>query len=138
MLLVKTYVAPSATHGLGLFAAEAIAQGQVVSRFTPGFDSVCEATQFAALPPRAQAFLRCYGFPLELLAPLLGRPVEELRGGWALEVDNLRFANHSVTPNLSAENPVRALRDIAPGDELFQCYLDYNPQYEFVDPREIG
>ena len=132
MLLVKTYLAPSPIHGVGVFAAEPIAKGQEVSRFVPGFDSICLPLQYAQLPPLAQNFLRCYGFPLELLASQLGRPEDELRGGWALEVDNMRFCNHSAAPNLSADGPVRALRDIAAGEELFQCYFEYNPGYEFL------
>ena len=134
MLIVKTYVGKSLIHGLGLFAAEPIARGQEVCRFVPGFDSICEAALFATLPPSAQAFLRCYGFPLSELAEQLGRPPSELLGGWALEVDNMRFCNHSDIPNLSTTGPVRALRDIAENEELFQRYYDYNPDYEFVDP----
>ncbi|MBL9009305.1 MAG: SET domain-containing protein [Myxococcales bacterium] len=134
MLLVKTYIDKSPVHGLGLFAAEPIAKGQEVSRFVPGYDSICFPEQYAQLPPLAQRFLRCYGFPLETLAGQLGRPVEDLRGGWALEVDNMRFCNHSDTPNLSTDGPVRALCDIQPGDEMFQCYFECNPQYDFLDP----
>lgn len=134
MLLIKTYLDKSPVHGLGLFAAEPLFAGQEVSRFVPGFDSICFPDQFVALPEQAQRFLRCYGFPLELLASQLGRPADELRGGWALEVDNLRFCNHSDTPNLSSDGPVRALRPIQAGEELFQCYFDYNPAYQFVDP----
>ena len=62
MLMVKTYVGKSPIHGLGLFAAEPIEKDQEVSRFVPGFDSICEAALFATLPPSAQVFLRCYGF----------------------------------------------------------------------------
>lgn len=137
MLLVKTYVAPSPIHGLGLFAAEPIAKGQVVGQFTVGFDSICEPALFATLPESAQAFLRCYGFPLQELAELLARPAAELFGGWALEVDNMRFCNHSDTPNISATGPIRALRDIQINEELFQRYYDYNPDYEFIDPKSL-
>jgi hypothetical protein len=132
MLLVKTFLANSPIHGIGVFAAEPIEKGQVVCRFVPGFDSICLPAQYAELPESAQSFLRCYGFPLEQLAEQLGRSAEELCGGWALEVDNMRFCNHSDTPNLSADGPVRALRDIRAGEELFQCYFDYNPGYEFL------
>lgn len=137
MLLVKTYVGPSPVHGLGLFAAEPILAGQVVGKFVVGFDSICEPALFATLPAPAQAFLRCYGFPLQELADLLARPRVELVGGWALEVDNMRFCNHSETPNLSATGPVRALRDIQAGEEMFQRYYDYNPNYEFIDPKNL-
>lgn len=133
VLLVKTYISLSPVHGLGVFAAEPIKKGQEVSRFVPGFDSICLPAQYAELPPLAQRFLRCYGFPLELLAGQLGRPADELKGGWALEVDNLRFCNHSATPNLSVDGPVRALRDIPENEELFQCYYDFNPAYEFLE-----
>lgn len=137
MLLVQTYVAPSPVHGLGLFAGEPIVAGQVVGKFVVGFDSICEPALFATLPAPAQAFLRCYGFPLGELAELLGRPAAELAGGWALEVDNMRFCNHSDNPNISATGPLYALRDIQVGEEIFQRYYDYNPDYEFFDPKTL-
>ena len=38
MLLVKTHIAPSQIHNLGLFADEFIPAGTEVWRFTPGYD----------------------------------------------------------------------------------------------------
>jgi hypothetical protein len=38
VLIVTTYIAPSAIEGVGVFAAEPIAMGQVISRFDPAFD----------------------------------------------------------------------------------------------------
>lgn len=38
MLLVPTYVAPSAIQGLGVFAAEPVTEGAPIWRFEPGID----------------------------------------------------------------------------------------------------
>ena len=50
MLLVKTYVAPSAVHGLGLFAAEPIARGACIWRFDPRIDRLYGASEREGAP----------------------------------------------------------------------------------------
>jgi SET domain-containing protein len=116
MLLVRTRLAPSAIHGLGVFAAEPIARGSEVWRFTPGFDLDLDPRALEALPEHARQWLLVYGY----LDPRLQR--------FILCCDDARFINHSATPNLRpdfAREPHGvdlALRDIAPGEELTVDY----------------
>ena len=116
MLLVRTRLAPSTIHGLGVFAAEPIARGAEVWRFTAGFDLDLEPQALEALPEHAREWLRVYGY----LDPRLRR--------FVLCCDDARFINHSETPNLrpdfarEAHGVDLALRDIAPGEELTVDY----------------
>jgi hypothetical protein len=53
MLLVRTRVATSPVHGLGLFAAGYIAHGTEVWRFTPEFDLDLDPALLEGKPIRA-------------------------------------------------------------------------------------
>jgi len=120
MMLVETYVGPSALHRSGLFATVFIACGTPIWRFQPGFDQVFSPEQFAALPPRAQQHTRWFCF------------VSKENGQIILSGDHACFINHSLSPNTGA--PARAtsavctvaLRDIAPGEEITCNYFDYD------------
>ncbi|HMA89662.1 MAG TPA: SET domain-containing protein [Burkholderiales bacterium] len=116
MLLVRTRLAPSAIHGLGVFAAEPIARGAEVWRFAPGFDLDLDPKALEAVPAQVREWLLVYGY----LDPRLQR--------FILCCDDARFINHSATPNLRpdfAREPHGvdlALRDVAPGEELTVDY----------------
>jgi len=116
MLLVRTRLAPSAIHGLGVFAAEPIARGTEVWRFTPGFDLDLDPKALETLSAHVREWLLVYGY----LDPRLQR--------FILCCDDARFINHSAAPNLRpdfAREPHgvdRALRDVAPGEELTVDY----------------
>ncbi len=116
MLLVRTRLAPSAIHGLGVFAAGPIARGTEVWRFTPGFDLDLDPKALEALPAQVREWLLVYGY----LDPRLRR--------FILCCDDARFINHSAAPNLRpdfAREPHGvdlALRDVAPGEELTVDY----------------
>jgi SET domain-containing protein len=120
MMLIETRVAPSAIHGLGLFAVKAVPRHTPVWTFQPGFDRDFSPAQFAALPPLAQAHAAWFSFfsPLDGHANLSG--------------DHACFMNHSAGPNTGAPSgappPVVtvALRDIAPGEELTCNYFDFD------------
>ena len=119
-MLVKTCVAPSAIHGLGLFAVEPIARGTPVWRFEPGFDRDFFPEQFAALPPPAREHTRWFCF------------VRRDDGHVVLSGDHACFINHSPNPNTGtppqAPLPITtvALRDIAAGEEITCNYFDYD------------
>ena len=103
---LKTEVRPSPIHGRGLFAREAIAQGEVV------------AVKGGHIISRAQ---------LREITPLLG-PVE-IQVGDDLFIapltpeereGSMLYTNHSCNPNLGLRGEITfvALRDIAAGEEL--------------------
>ncbi len=122
MMLVRTRVAPSAIHGMGLFAVDAIPQGVPVWRFEPGFDQKFSAEQFSALPPEAQAHLRWFAY------------LDKVTVGWVLSGDHACFMNHSADPNTGAPpdatSPIVtvARREIAAGEELTCNYQDFDAE----------
>lgn len=112
MLLVRTRVAPSLIHGLGLFAAEAIQAGTPVWRFQEGFDHAFTRAEFADLPAPAREHLRWFSY------------FDSARDALIKSGDLCCFMNHADSPNTGmppgapeATGTV-ALRDIAEGQEL--------------------
>src|SRR5690349_1099105 len=112
MLLVRTRVAPSPIHGLGLFAAEAIPRGTPIWRFQPGFDRAYSREEFAQLPALAREHLRWFTY------------FDKAQDALIKSGDLCCFMNHADEPNTgtgaSLTEPVVtiALRDIAAGEEL--------------------
>lgn len=114
MLRVRTVVKPSTISGLGLFAAEFIAKGQVTWMYDEGIDQVISASTFEAMTDVQRDFLMRYGFFSD--------------DGSALYycADDLRFINHSSEPNIGSVNfEDRALRDIEIGEELVCDYRGF-------------
>ena len=120
MMLIKTRVAPSGIHGMGLFAVEPVPRGTPVWRFEPGFDHDFSPAQFAALPPLARDHARHFCF------------VSRCDGHVILSGDHACFINHTPTPNTGAPAdapaPVTtiALCDIAAGEEITCDYWSYD------------
>ena len=120
MLLVDTYVGPSAIEGVGVFAAEPIAAGQVIYRFEPAFDRLIALQEAAALPEPIQRFIERYTYP---------HPTTP--GVVVLDADNGRHMNHSEHPNTDFRDAVvgRAIRNIAPGEEITCNYAEFEPGF---------
>ena len=119
MMLVRTRVAPSAIHGLGLFAAQLIPRDTPVWRFVVGFDREFSPDEVASLPAPAQAHLRWFGF------------VNRETGCVTLDGDHACFMNHSSDPNTGAPDAVRpvttvARREIAAGEEITCDYFAFD------------
>jgi hypothetical protein len=115
MLLVRTKLQPSLTHGFGVFAAVFIPKGTRVWEYREGFDHRVSKEFVEQLPEPAQSTLRHY-------SALWG-------GGYVISADDARFLNHSNTPNLQtfAEPDVDvALRDIEVGEELLEDYREFD------------
>ena len=119
MLHVRTFLAPSSIHGLGLFAAEPIEKGRLVFRFDTAFGFACSEAQFLTLPSDARRFLLKYGWRRD--------------GSWFCDIDDSRFTNHSATPNLlvTPENVItaHAARDIRAEEELTEDYSTFDPDF---------
>lgn len=119
MLTIKTEVRPSPLHGLGLFAAEAVRAGQVVWRFTPGFDLDCDPAELDRLSEPQRERLLHYGY------------VDDLLNRYVLCCDDYRFVNHSHTPNVASDRSTdrhgidAALRAIAAGEEITIDYRSF-------------
>lgn len=121
-MLVKTYIAPSTIHGMGLFATEPIPEGTPFWRFEPDFDRVISPKRLAALPELTQQHVRWFAY------------MDEREGGYVLSGDFCCFMNHSTNPSTgapaSAQPPVTtvALRDIAVGEELTCNYFAFDAE----------
>jgi SET domain-containing protein len=118
MLLVKTYLATSAVHGIGLFAAEPIASGTVIWQFDERIDRRFTREEREALAEPARTFVAKYSYPESV-----GSDVHFLDG------DHARFMNHSANPNTDCEIDTIAIRDIAVGEELLCDYGQFHPDH---------
>jgi SET domain-containing protein len=123
MLLVKTRIAPSAIHGIGIFADEFIPKGTIIWEFTHGFDVYLTAEEIQTLPAPAQAQMLKY----------CHREVDNAK--YVLCADDARFFNHSDEPNTvdlpGLEGPTIAARDIGIGEELTGDYWDFDADAAF-------
>ncbi len=118
MLIIETYLAPSAVHGLGVFTHQPVAAGQIVSRFTAPFDIEFTAQQLAGLTPAIRAYLTTYAY-LSRFSHL-----------YILTGDHDRFMNHSDDPNVgmnpNGDPDNLALRAIRAGEELTCDYRTFD------------
>ena len=123
MLLVKTRIAQSAIHGIGIFADEFIPKGTTIWEFTPGFDVYVTAEEIQTLPAPAQAQMLKY----------CHREVDN--GQYVLCADDARFFNHADEPNTvdlpGPEGPTIAVRDITIGEELTGDYWAFDADAAF-------
>jgi uncharacterized protein len=122
MLLIPTFRAPSAIHGLGLFAATAVPQGTRVWEFTEGFDQAIDPARLSRLPDVAREQFLQYSY--------LDRVIHE----YILCSDDARFMNHSEEPTLhdTSDGPgdryghTVAAHDLAAGEELTCDYREFD------------
>lgn len=122
MLTVKTYIAPSTIHGIGLFAEEDIPEGTVIWEFTPQFDVLFTADDLVQLSESAQAHVEKYSY------------FDAARDAFVLCGDDARFMNHSRRPNTTeTRTQTIARRDIAAGEELTCDYGQLG-----IDPDELA
>jgi SET domain-containing protein len=120
MLMVSTYVAPSAIEGLGVFAGERIERGQLMWSLNPKFDIFIRVDEIESYPLHMQEYLARYTYPHL-----------EVEGVLVLDSDNGKFMNHSLTPNTDFRifDKGYALVDILPGDEITCNYHEFDPRF---------
>jgi uncharacterized protein len=120
MILIKAEARPSKIHGLGLFAAEDVAAGTIVARWTKGVDYRMTTETFQVLPAELRRFLWIY----------VWTGPDDLIYGTA---DAGRFTNSSKTPNLRWDEITKtsyAVCDIAAGTELTEDYDEFDHSEE--------
>jgi uncharacterized protein len=121
MLLVRASLRSSGIHGLGCFAEQAIAAGELVWIFHEGLDVVLEEAAVAALPDAVRGYLRTYAF-----TPVESPEVVVLCG------DDARHINHAARPNVvrgpgeARFGAYVAARPIAAGEELTCDYFAFD------------
>ena len=124
MLVVRTHLAPSPIHGLGVFAGEFIRKGAKVWRFVESFDRVYSPQQFARLPKPAQEYIRNYGYRVD--------------GEVLLTMDHDHHMNHSEDANTHWRNGhIVASRDIRKGEEITNNYRLFDAAFcaAFLKPK---
>lgn len=121
MFTIKTYLASSSIDGIGVFADEFISCGSVIWRFQDGFDVIVNDDKFAGLPKIAQDWIIHYGY------------YNKSEGGYVLCMDNAKYTNHSVAPNMKAvDKPITVetlsvtTRDIHKGEEITEDYYNFD------------
>ena len=120
MLLVRTKLAVSLIHGLGLFADQDIPAGTEVWRFMKGFDLEKTKAEFAQLPTAAQyCIARHYGY------------LDYHLDKYIFPTDDARFINHSDEPNIAPDYELDpygvdiSLKDISIGEEITTDYRKF-------------
>ncbi len=129
MLLVPTYIAPSAIQGLGLFLAEPIAAGVRVWTFDTRIDRTFTSADLEALPALARQHIEAHAV------------YNAARDRWMMPGDDARFINHANRANTrsleTAFGDDIAVRDLARGEEI-TC--DYRAICDACsrDPSQFG
>jgi uncharacterized protein len=122
MLLVKTFLKPSAIHGIGLFAAEDIPSGTVVWRLEPSIDVELTEAELEDLAPPSRDQIMKYTY------------LDIVRRTYVLCGDDARFFNHDDAPNCLDYPDDRggttvAARDIRAGEELTSDYGKFDANH---------
>ena len=117
MLRVPTRLAPSAIHGLGLFAVHPIKAGTLVWDFDDPIDQVIPVAKLPTYPPWVRKYIAVYGYREDDRIVLCG--------------DDARYFNHSKTPNCRSGHGTEtvALRDIKEGEELTDDYETFDDDF---------
>lgn len=116
MLLVKTYLAKSTIHGVGVFAGQLIRKGTKIWRFVDGFDRAYSAKQFARLPKPARDYVKQHAYRID--------------GEILLTMDNDHHMNHSTDANTFLRNGYAiARRTIRKGEEITNDYREFDAAF---------
>lgn len=119
MLLFRTEVkvATDPRMGLGLFATEFIPKGSIVWEFVEGVDIKVSADRVEKMSEVQQEYFEKYAW------------VED--DYYYSSCDLTNFVNHSYQPNLKIIDEVMiSLRDIYPGEELFENYAEFDDCFD--------
>jgi len=115
MLTVKTYLAPSSVHGIGLFAAEGIPANSIVWQYNEHIDYIYPEDIFLNI---------CRNTLQNTLQHLLNCSYKR-SGRYFYLTDNARFINHSEIANIAFVDDFTevALQEIKPEEEILENYL---------------
>lgn len=119
MLTIKTRVAPSKVHGLGLFTEEHLSKEQIIWVQNPIIDKCIPKDLLETLPLIMQEYLHHFSW-------------QDEDGDFFISFDNDKYMNHSDNPNTRNDHPefCFALCDIAAGEELTCDYMKFGTGYQ--------
>lgn len=117
MMMVRSYLAPSAIEGLGVFTDVDIRAGGLVWLYDPRFDTSYFRDDVATAPAHFREFLERYSHDHPTDPEMV-----------VLDCDEGRFMNHAAAPNVDLTKPMRGLasRPIRAGEELTCDYAAFN------------
>ena len=131
MLKIHTYLDRSATHGIGIFAAEDIPEGTLVWEFNPRIDLTYTPEEWRAL--KTEVAPACF--------TALERYSYKENDRFHLCIDNAQFMNHSESDyNVvnTAHNTMLARCNIRRGEELLCNYFQYSDADDVHAERLAG
>jgi SET domain-containing protein len=143
MLKVKTKVAPSKIHGLGLFADQDIQEGQVIWEFTPNVDRAIHVSQVMALGEPMSSTILYYSCEEYKEVSF---PIHDRKGNGLIYINwgDIHFINHSSWPNTREIvgcnvrlTITQARLFIASGEELTADYRQYDARWRDGIPKEL-
>ena len=115
---VEVKVATNPEMGLGLFTKEFIQKGTIVWEFVEGVDIKMDEATFNKLNYAQKEYFEKYGWKGD-------------DGFYYSSCDLTNFINHSYKPNLDiVGEKVVSNRDIKVGEELFENYSQFDPEFE--------
>jgi len=118
MLIVKTKLAPSLIHGIGVFTEEFIPSGSIIWQWHEGIDHKVSPELVDALPEVCQEVFKRYSW------------IEN--DMYIICIDNERYINHSDNPNCVFPDDGTigfAARDIQIGEEITQDYSTFDEDF---------
>jgi SET domain-containing protein len=129
MIHIKYKLKASELHGIGLFSDQHISKEDLIYTASPILDLNITQEQFDSLEQGEKDEILWWGF--------FDQPSQM----WHVDFDVSKFVNHStdgtITQNSSHDDAyLIATRDITPGEELTQNYLEFESQ-EDLKRRDI-
>jgi SET domain-containing protein len=118
MIHIKYKLLTSDLHGIGLFADENISHGQLIYTASPLLDVNITQEQFDTLSVNEKNEILWWGF------------FDQPSKMWHVDFDVSKFINHSENATVTQEEShdeayLVAVRDILPGEEITQNYLEF-------------
>jgi SET domain-containing protein len=129
MIHIAYKLKSSGLHGVGLFANEAIKKGQLIYTASPLLDLNITQEQFDSLEQGEKDEILWWGF--------FDHPSQM----WHVDFDVSKFINHASNATVTQDENhdeayLVAARDVQPGEELTQNYLEFETQ-EDLERRGI-
>lgn len=121
MIHIKYKLEVSDLHGIGLFSDQEIKKGELIYTASPLLDLNINQEQFDSLAQKEKDEILWWGF------------FDQPSKMWHVDFDVSKFINHSYEPTVTQnashdEAYIVASRDIKPGEELTQSYLEFESQ----------
>jgi len=118
MLKFKNYVKQSNIHGIGLFTKEFIPAYSQVWVYDSRIDNIISPSVYDSFPDYVKDHFKTYAWL-------------DKNGNFNISLDNDRFINHSLNPNIifndsMKETEMLASRDILPEEEITANYFEFD------------